>query len=132
MSEQREKALELGRVKAVREQTKIQVYKDKSTENEDYLVSPKDLSEKTDLRLVDTFDSSLESKEDDDEIVSIENYSNLKEGDQVLINEEESDQVIRVTQRQLVTLSGDKFRRSDGKLWGNNNNERQITHKVLV
>ena len=132
MTGQREKALELGRVKAVREQTKILVYEDKSTENEDYLVSPKDLSGKTDLRLVDSFDSSLESKEKEDEVVSIEDYSDLEEGDQVLINEDESDQVIRVTQRQLVTLSGDKFRRSDGKLWGNNDSERQITHKVLV
>lgn len=132
MTGQREKALELGRVKAVREQTKILVYEDKSTENEDYLVSPKDLSGKTDLRLVDSFDSSLESKEKEDEVVSIEDYSDLEEGDQVLINENESDQVIRVTQRQLVTLSGDKFRRSDGKLWGNNDSERQITHKVLV
>jgi len=132
MTEQREKALELGRVKAVREQTKIRVYEDKSTENEDYFVSPKDLSDKTDLRLVDTFDSSLESKEKDDEVVSVEDYSDLEEGDQVLINEEKSDQVIRVTERQLATLSGDKFRRSDGKLWGNNSSERQITHKVLV
>lgn len=131
MTGQREKALELGRVKAVREQTKILVYEDKSTENEDYLVSPKDLSGKTDLRLVDTFDSSLESSKEE-EVVSIEDYSDLEEGDQVLINEDESDQVIRVTQRQLVTLSGDKFRRSDGKLWGNNDSERQITHKVLV
>ncbi len=131
MADQREKALELGRVKAVREQTKIRVYEDKSTKNEDYLVSPKDLSGKTDLRLVDTFDSSLESSKEE-EVVSIEDYSDLEEGDQVLINEDESDQVIRVTQRQLVTLSGDKFRRSDGELWGNNDSERQITHKVLV
>lgn len=131
MSNQREKALELGRVKSVREQSKIRIYEDTSTENEDYLVSPKKLHNRSELNLIDSFDSSLDDDEEDD-ILKIEDPSDIKEGDQILINEDQSDQVIRVTERQIVTLSGDKFRRSDGYLWGKDESEKMITHKVLV
>lgn len=132
MSRQKEKALELAKIKSVREQAEIFVYEDKNSQNDDYIVSPVKFN-KDGLEFFDSFDSSLEEGEDESgDVVSIDDHSEIEEGDQILINENESDQVIRVTDRQIITLSGAKFRRSDGVIWGNNNSEKKITHQIKI
>lgn len=132
MSEEsmKDKAIELARTKAVREQKKIWVYYDSDSED-DYYVSPREIDDKPHFSLVDTFETdSMSDEEVESRIVEITDHNDLSEGSQVLIDGEDPQQIIRVTDRQITTHRGNKFRRSDGSEWGTDGG-KQLTHKVI-
>lgn len=129
MSETKEKAVDLGRIKSVREQSDIWIYYDKSSKD-DYYVSPHKL-EKEDYNLVEKFESSNISDDESDQILKVDDYSDLNSGDQVLVDGEDSQEIVKISERQIVTMDN-KFRKSDGIEWGTGKNGRKITHKILV
>lgn len=128
MSETREKAIKLGKVKSVREQSDIWVYYDESSEDDHY-VSPHEL-DKEDYKLIDKFESDI-SDEESDQIVEVNDYSELEPGDQVLVDSDESQEVVKTSERQIITIDN-KFRKSDGIEWGTGKNGKKITHKILI
>lgn len=128
MSETREKAIKLGKVKSVREQSDIWVYYDESSEDDHY-VSSHEL-DKEDYKLIDKFESDI-SDEESDQIVEVNDYSELEPGDQVLVDSDESQEVVKTSERQIITIDN-KFRKSDGIEWGTGKNGKKITHKILI
>lgn len=128
MSENKEKALGIAKEKSVREQSEVWVYYDENS-NDDYYVSPHELDVES-YELVDSFKPNV-SDSDSDNIVEVGDYSKLEPGDQVLIDGEDSQEVVETSKRQIITVEN-KYRKSDGFEWGTGKNGTKITHKILI
>jgi len=135
IEEMKKKALNLAQRKSVREQKDLWVYRDEDNP-EDYYISPHKINDsEKNIKLIKFFSSetSIENSEQLIEINSPEDQIN--EGDEILIDGKFPEQVVQVSERQIITHSGNKFRRSDGKEWGTphagSSDSSELTHKVI-
>lgn len=129
----REQALDLAKNKSIREQKKIYVYYDVSSDD-DYYIAPDEVENEPTFDLIETFKpDNISDEEIQERLVEIEDYETITEGTQVLIDGEDPEQVIRITSRQITTHRGKKFRKSDGVEWGADDEDEamRITHKVV-
>jgi len=125
-------ALDIAKKKTVREQREISVHKEEREDLSDdvYYVTPtKKVSNRLELNCehVQTFEPDTDGGTAYEKI-RIRDYDTLSEGDRVVINEDDTQTITKVSSRQFVTNFGDKFRRSDGQEWGGG--EKSITHKL--
>lgn len=132
MEKQSTKALNLAEKKCKREQRVIEVHReDRGGPDDVYYVTPKQkVTERFDdlYEKVETFEPEPTGDSDSRHKTRIEDFSDLENGDRVVVNNDDVHTITEVTSRQIITNFGEKFRKSDGVEWGGGDN--QITHQL--
>lgn len=122
--------LDLAEKKAVREQRKICVHRERRDDllSDVFYITPTEKvgDNVSDYEHVETFEPENTS-DSDYERVPVRDSEELEEGDRVVVGDSVHT-VTKVSSRQIVTNFGDKFRKSDGVEWGGG--EKRITHKL--
>lgn len=125
----KEKVFDASERKALREHRTIYVHKD-TVFDDSYYITPKekwDEDKMENCELIEIFEPP-ENRESLD-FEKIDDYRDLEEGDQVVVDETDFEVIEEIRKFQIVTDAGNKFRKSDGKEWGGEGDKR-ITSKV--
>lgn len=114
--------------KSIREHRDVYLYKD----DKDYFISANEMIDDfDDYILVHHATVDAHTKEDIQKYLEdIVDYKLIKENDKVIV-QDNVEVVLKVTDRQIITESGKKFRRSDGILWNDSTEEIKITKRLV-
>lgn len=133
VTEWQEKALKECKRKCIREQRNVACYQDNKKPTVFYIVAEGTASDRmTDAwTLIHEFDpDTAETDNIKQQIEVISDFKSLKEGDQVFVDNETLVRIRKVSKTQITADNGQKFRRSDGGEWGEDDGS-QITKKVI-